>query len=225
MAEEVKVFGHWTSPFSCRVGIALRLKGVPYEYIEEDLSNKSSLLLEYNPVHKKVPVLVHGGRPIAESLVVLEYIEETWRGNPMLPQDPHRRAMARFWTKFVDEKCMPIMWKSLWSEGEMQQKLMEETNENLSILERELDGKKFFGGNSIGLVDIAANFLSYWTEVLQEVAGISLFNVEKHPILFKWANEFMSSDAVKECLPPKDELLSHFQAMKEAMSATKARQN
>ncbi|KAG1338857.1 Glutathione S-transferase U7 [Cocos nucifera] len=225
MAEEVKVFGRWTSPFCCRVEIALRLKGVPYEYIEEDLSNKSPLLLEYNPVHKKVPVLVHGGKPIAESLVVLEYIEETWRRNPILPEDPHRRAMARFWTKFIDEKCMPIMWKSLWSEGEMQLKLMEETKENLSILERELNSKKFFGGNSIGLVDIAASFLSCWTEVLQEVAGISLFGEAKHPILFKWANEFMSSDAVKVCLPPKDELLSHFRAMKEGMSATKAGQN
>lgn len=117
------------------------------------------------------------------------------------------------------------MWKSYWSEGEIRQKLMEETKENLSILERQLDGKKFFGGHSIGLVDIAANFFCHWTEVLQEVAGISLFNEDKYPILFKWANGFVSSDAVKGCLPPKDKLLSQFQVMKEATSATKTRQN
>lgn len=105
-ADSVKLLGYWASPFALRVKWTLKLKEIEYQYVEEDLPNKSPLLLHYNPVHKKIPVLVHDGKPVAESLIILEYIEETWTQNPILPEDPYKRAQARFWAKFVDEKVI-----------------------------------------------------------------------------------------------------------------------
>ncbi|RVW56679.1 Glutathione S-transferase U7 [Vitis vinifera] len=138
MAEEVKLFGMWASPFSRRIEVALKLKGIQYEYIEEDLSNKSPSLLKYNPVHKKVPVLLHKGKPVAESLVILEYIDETWKHNPILPADPYERAMARFWAKFLDEKLWPAAKKVALSKGEEHNGLIEEIQEHLKTLEKTL---------------------------------------------------------------------------------------
>ena len=100
------LLGVWASPYVLQVKWALAMKGVEYEYVEEDLLSKSAQLLAYNPVHKKVPVLVYKGRPVAESQVILEFIDDAWshRGDPILPRDPYQRAMARFWARFQQDK-------------------------------------------------------------------------------------------------------------------------
>ncbi|KAJ6921229.1 hypothetical protein NC652_015209 [Populus alba x Populus x berolinensis] len=43
--------------------IALGEKGIGYEYKEENVLDKSPMLLQMNLVHKMVPVLIHNGNP------------------------------------------------------------------------------------------------------------------------------------------------------------------
>jgi glutathione S-transferase len=107
--EEVKLFG-MASPFVSRVEIALKLKGIEYKYEQEKWGNLSDTLIKYNPIYKKVPVLVHNGKPISESLVIVEYIDETWKQNPILPSDPYKRASVRFWSNFIDDKVITSLF-------------------------------------------------------------------------------------------------------------------
>ena len=107
---DVKVLSSWPSPYSMRPRIALNIKSVNYEYIEERLwEGKSELLLKSNPVQKKVPNLIHGDNTICESLIIVQYIDETWSSAPsILPSDPYERAIARFWAAYLDEKVLII---------------------------------------------------------------------------------------------------------------------
>ena len=109
MAGEVVLLDFWPSLYGMRVRIALAEKGIKYESKEEDLSNKSPLLLEMNPIIKKIPVLIHNGKPVCESLIIVQYIDEVWNDkSPLLPSDPYQRAQARFWADFVDKKVLPL---------------------------------------------------------------------------------------------------------------------
>ncbi|CAJ1801820.1 unnamed protein product [Sphenostylis stenocarpa] len=220
--EEVQLLGVVGSPFVCRVQIALKLKGVEYKFLEENLANKSDLLLKYNPVHKKVPVFVHNEKPIAESLVIVEYIDQTWNNNPILPSDPYQRALARFWSKFIDDKVVGAASKSVFTVDEKErEKNVQETLEGLQFLENEIKEKKFFGGEEIGLADIAGSFVAFWIPIVQEIAGLQLFTSEKFPNLYKWSQEFINHPVVKEVLPPREPLFTFFKARYETLTASK----
>ncbi|KAJ1375429.1 Thioredoxin-like superfamily [Sesbania bispinosa] len=215
--EEVKLFGSVGSPFVIRVQIALKLKGIQYKYQEEKLGYLSDVLLKYNPIYKMVPVFLHNGNPISESLVILEYIDDTWKNNPILPSEPYQKAMARFWAKFIDDKCVAAAWKSVFLvDEEQREKAREELFGALQFLENELKDK-FFGGEEFGFMDIAALFIP----LFQEVAELQLFTSEKFPKLYKWSQEFYNHPIVKEIMPSKDQLSGYFKARAASIAASK----
>ncbi|KAK3424652.1 hypothetical protein EUGRSUZ_F01434 [Eucalyptus grandis] len=70
--EEVTLLDFCASMYGMRCRAALAEKGDEHKSKEEHSVNKSELLLQLNPIHKKIPVLIHNGKPVCESLVIVE---------------------------------------------------------------------------------------------------------------------------------------------------------
>jgi len=89
-------------PYCARVRIALAEKGLGYETLEVDLTDRPQWLLELNPPHGRVPVL-DDGFTLPESEVIMEYLEDRHPEPRLLPADPVARARARLLVQRFDD--------------------------------------------------------------------------------------------------------------------------
>ncbi|KAJ4771905.1 hypothetical protein LUZ62_056162 [Rhynchospora pubera] len=223
--EEVKLLGSSMSLVTSRVRIALNLKGVEYDFFEEREGQESNLLLESSPVYNRFPVLIHNGKPVCGSMIIVEYIDEMWTssGSSILPADSYDCAIARFWTAYVDGK-FPSLCRILigFQEGDKEHAL-EQLVASLHLLEEAFvkcsKGKSFFGGDDIGYLDIALGSHFGWIRPTEKVTGIQLLEKEKFPHLLEWFEYYRSHHAVKEVTPTTDELLTVVEEVKSSLDA------
>ncbi|XP_031399837.1 glutathione S-transferase U19-like [Punica granatum] len=209
MAEQVLLLDFWPDPSGVRIRVALREKGVEYEYREEDFQNKSPLLLKMNPVHEQTPVLIHKGKPVSESLIIVQYIDEVWpHKSPLLPTDPYEQANARFWADYIDKK-VHYFGRSVWeTTGEAQESAKKELIHCFRTLKGELGDKTYFGGDRFGLVDVWLIPFYGWFYTLETFAA-NFSIAEECPKLVTWAQRCMERESVSKSLPDQHKLYDY----------------
>ncbi|XP_006661985.2 probable glutathione S-transferase GSTU6 [Oryza brachyantha] len=227
---ELKLLGVWSSPYAIRVRVVLNLKSLPYEYVEEDLADKSALLLASNPVNKTVPVLLHGGRPVNESQVIVQYLDEAWPDRPpVLPSDPYERAVARFWAAYVDDRVRPA-WLGILFRSKTEEERAEAVAQAVAALEtleeafKECSrGKPFFGGDGIGFVDVVLGCYLGWFTAINKLIGRRLIDPARTPALAAWEERFRASEAAKGVVPDDADKMLEFRLILLGVSASKAK--
>ncbi len=87
-----------------KVRVVLAEKGLEYREhlmtLQGDQFAPEYMKLNPNGV---VPTLVHDGRPVIESAVILYYLDEAFSKPPLMPADLHQRASVRQFNKLIDE--------------------------------------------------------------------------------------------------------------------------
>ncbi|KAL4598551.1 hypothetical protein ACB092_11G067200 [Castanea dentata] len=213
MVDEVVLLDFLASLFGTRVRIALAEKGIKYEFKEEELLNKSALLLKMNPIHKKFPVLIHNGKPVCESLIIVQYIDEVWNDkSSLLPFDPYPRAYARFWADFIDNKVYEDSRKIWTTKGGEQELATKEFIEKLKILEGQLGDHPYFGGERFGFVDLSLISFHSWFYT-HEILGNFKMEAEC-PKIIAWAKRCLQKEFIANTLPDPKKVYEHAMKMR-----------
>lgn len=94
----MKLYSYWRSTTSCRVRVALNLKGISYETTSIDLGagqQRSDAFLELNPSGGVPCLVLDDGTVLSQSMAILEYLEAEHPTSPLLPNAPQDAAKIR----------------------------------------------------------------------------------------------------------------------------------
>jgi glutathione S-transferase len=99
------------STCSQKVRLVLAEKGLRYASHLVNLGAHEHLTPEYlrlNP-NGVVPTLVHDGRPVCDSSVIAEYLDEVFPDPPLCASTAYDRARMRAWMRYFEEVATPAV--------------------------------------------------------------------------------------------------------------------
>ena len=104
------------STCSKKVRLCLFEKGLPFKSRLLDLQKFEQHRPEYRALNPDgvVPTLVHDGRPILESSIIIEYLDDAFPEGPLRPKDSYGRALMRLWTKYSDDVAYKAVFVPTW---------------------------------------------------------------------------------------------------------------
>ena len=155
----LKLHGFPVSNYANMVQFALLEKGIPFEYVLT-YPDQSDAFLSRSP-RGKVPVLETPAGFVNEASVILEYLEETGGGKPLLPRDPYQRAYVRSLMKEI-ELYVELPARSCFAEaffgGRVSQAIKDKAREDLAAgfatLRRHAKMGPYVAGDELTLADV-----------------------------------------------------------------------
>ncbi|KAL0728715.1 hypothetical protein Bca4012_024808 [Brassica carinata] len=183
-----RLYTSYGCPYAQRVWITRNFKGLQekIKLVPLDLGNRPAWYKEKVYPENKVPALEHNGKIIGESLDLIKYLDNTFEGPSLLPEDQAKREFGEELLKYTDT-FIKTMWVSLKADP------FKETGETLKLFK----------------VDIA--YIPF-TERFQIILN-ELFECEitaERPKLSAWIEEMNKIDAYAQTKTDPKEIVEIF---------------
>ncbi|KAH8920717.1 thioredoxin-like protein [Atractiella rhizophila] len=151
--KQIKLYTAAICPWAQRAALALEEVGVKYEKVEIDLQNKPSWYTSVNPA-SKVPVIEVGtgesATRIPESAVIVELVADLYKdSHPILPEDPIKRAEARY---FVERYGQLLRGPLSGTDTSVTPQILAGVDEIQGLLKK--NPGKFYDGDEFGYAEI-----------------------------------------------------------------------
>ena len=205
MTARLTLVSHHLCPYVQRAAISLAEKGVGFQRIDVDLSNKPDWFKAISPLGK-VPLLRvrHGNaeQVIFESAVILEFLEET-EANPLHPADPLARARHRAWIEFGSAILNAI--GRFYSAADEAAFLCESKglSEMFARVEAELAASQsgpWFAGERFSLVDAVYGPIFRYFDTFDRIGDFGI--LDSKPFVEAWRKALSERRSVSEAVSP-----------------------
>ena len=90
------------SPYARKVRVIALEKGIPLEFIDEDLANKSALLKTSNPLAKVPTLVLDNGETLFDSPVIAQYLDGLNDKTILIPRQGPERFKVLRWEAVAD---------------------------------------------------------------------------------------------------------------------------
>ncbi|WP_269620977.1 glutathione S-transferase family protein [Zhongshania sp. BJYM1] len=135
----IVLHGNSVSPYVRKVLVALALKKLSFEQIQQMPYSGDPNFLKISPLGK-IPALQDGDLNICDSTVICEYLEDAYQDHPIYPTDPQTKAKARWIEELAGSKVTEFASGIFFQRFMRPMFLNQETDEDLvqKIIEKHL---------------------------------------------------------------------------------------
>ncbi len=186
-----------------RAAIVLAEKGIACERRYIDLAAKPDWFRAISPLGK-VPLLLVRDRNgketvIFESVVICEYLEETFTPVRLHPQDPLERAEHRGWIEFGSSILADIWGLETATDASTHEKARQALIEKFARLETALVTGPYFAGEKFSMVDAVFGPIFRYFDVFDTIIDMGVFaQAEK---VRAWRRTLMQRPSVANAVP------------------------
>ncbi|MEQ8860819.1 MAG: glutathione S-transferase family protein [Pseudomonadales bacterium] len=192
----LKLISHYLCPYVQRARIVLAEKSIPHDLEFIDLADKPAWFGRISPLGK-VPVLITDERPLFESAVITEYLDEMTPGS-LHPGDPYDRARNRAWIEYASSTLGVIAgFYSAREEATFGEKT-EALRGRFRTLEAELNPGPYFNGTAFSLVDAAFGPVFRYFDVIETFTDLEFF--DDLPKVTRWRHELAMRPSVRNAV-------------------------
>ncbi len=170
------VYGAFGSPFVRKVLVAMAEKGIAFDHEQVIPFGVTPEYRKISPLGK-IPAFRDGDKTLADSSVIIAYLERTHPEHPLFPPDPYDYARALWFEEYGDGGLAPIMGGKVFfpkvvaprffkrepNLAEIQKVVDEELPPMFDYLEGEIGNKEFLVANKFSIADIgiATQFVNF----------------------------------------------------------------